>query len=112
MKSCHFSQVSSRFFILQMIHHGMSFNSVTWNIMQVFKTSPLIEVQPEDVLPRIAPLAAVTCFNIVLGNVSLRYIPVSFVQTIKALTPATTGAFFVTFLTSVFFRLHFLPSFH
>jgi hypothetical protein len=27
----------------------------------------------------------------VLGNVSLRFIPVSFMQTIKSFTPATTG---------------------
>jgi len=36
-------------------------------------------------------MSFVFCVNIVLGNVSLRYIPVSFMQTIKSFTPATTG---------------------
>lgn len=36
-------------------------------------------------------MSFVFCINIVLGNVSLRYIPVSFMQTIKSFTPATTG---------------------
>ncbi|XBI97185.1 hypothetical protein VPH35_033371 [Triticum aestivum] len=35
-------------------------------------------------------MSFVFCMNIVLGNVSLRYIPVSFMQTIKSFTPATT----------------------
>ncbi|KAF2534364.1 hypothetical protein F2Q70_00029072 [Brassica cretica] len=38
----------------------------------------------------IFPMSFVFCINIVLGNVSLRYIPVSFMQTIKSFTPATT----------------------
>lgn len=38
-------------------------------------------------------MSFVFCINIVLGNVSLRYIPVSFMQTIKSFTPATTGEF-------------------
>lgn len=33
---------------------------------------------------------AIFCVNIILGNVSLRYIPVSFMQTIKSLVPAFT----------------------
>ncbi|KAJ4874308.1 UDP-galactose transporter 1 [Raphanus sativus] len=36
-------------------------------------------------------MSFVFCINIVLGNVSLRYIPVSFMQNIKSFTPATTG---------------------
>ncbi|XP_024516719.1 UDP-galactose transporter 1 isoform X2 [Selaginella moellendorffii] len=39
---------------------------------------------------RILPMSLVFCLNIVLGNVSLKYIPVSFMQTVKSLTPATT----------------------
>ncbi|KAG6406024.1 hypothetical protein SASPL_133620 [Salvia splendens] len=35
-------------------------------------------------------MSFIFCINIVLGNVSLRYIPVSFMQTIKSFTPATT----------------------
>lgn len=59
--------------------------------IHVLKAKPLIEVEPEDRWKRIFPMSFVFCINIVLGNVSLRYIPVSFMQTIKSFTPATTG---------------------
>ncbi|XP_062184513.1 UDP-galactose transporter 1-like [Phragmites australis] len=58
--------------------------------IHVLKVKPLIEVEPEDRWKRIFPMSFVFCINIVLGNVSLRYIPVSFMQTIKSFTPATT----------------------
>eukprot|EP00268_Persea_americana_P009592 TRINITY_DN1383_c0_g1_i4.p1 TRINITY_DN1383_c0_g1~~TRINITY_DN1383_c0_g1_i4.p1 ORF type:complete len:342 (-),score=41.82 TRINITY_DN1383_c0_g1_i4:365-1390(-) len=58
--------------------------------IKVLKLKPLIEVDPEDRWRRIFPMSFVFCINIVLGNVSLRYIPVSFMQTIKSFTPATT----------------------
>lgn len=60
-------------------------------VIHVLKVKPLIEVNPQDRWSRILPMSFVFCINIVLGNVSLRYIPVSFMQTIKSLTPATTG---------------------
>jgi hypothetical protein len=59
--------------------------------IHVLKAKPLIQVEPEDRWKRIFPMSFVFCINIVLGNVSLRYIPVSFMQTIKSFTPATTG---------------------
>ncbi|CAL9094805.1 unnamed protein product [Musa acuminata var. zebrina] len=59
-------------------------------VIKLLKLKPLIEVDPEDRWRRIFPMSFVFCINIVLGNVSLRYIPVSFMQTIKSFTPATT----------------------
>ncbi|KAK9167597.1 hypothetical protein Scep_002788 [Stephania cephalantha] len=59
-------------------------------VIKVLKMKPLITVDPEDRWRRIFPMSFVFCINIVLGNVSLRYIPVSFMQTIKSFTPATT----------------------
>ncbi|XP_058787650.1 UDP-galactose transporter 1-like [Vicia villosa] len=59
-------------------------------VIKVLKLKPLITVDPEDRWKRILPMSFVFCINIVLGNVSLRYIPVSFMQTIKSFTPATT----------------------
>ncbi|WCJ44634.1 golgi nucleotide sugar transporter 5 [Euphorbia peplus] len=59
-------------------------------VIKVLKVKPLIVVDPEDRWRRIFPMSFVFCINIVLGNVSLRYIPVSFMQTIKSFTPATT----------------------
>lgn len=69
-------------------------------MIKVFKVKPLITVDPEDRWRRIFPMSFVFCINIVLGNVSLRYIPVSFMQTIKSFTPATTGQF-QTWVTSI-----------
>lgn len=60
-------------------------------VIKVLKLKPLIMVDHEDRWRRIFPMSFVFCINIVLGNVSLRYIPVSFMQTIKSFTPATTG---------------------
>lgn len=59
-------------------------------VIKVLKLKPLITVESEDRWRRIFPMSFVFCINIVLGNVSLRYIPVSFMQTIKSFTPATT----------------------
>lgn len=59
-------------------------------VIKVLKLKPLIAVDSEDRWRRIFPMSFVFCINIVLGNVSLRYIPVSFMQTIKSFTPATT----------------------
>ncbi|XP_042034095.1 UDP-galactose transporter 1-like [Salvia splendens] len=59
-------------------------------VIKVLKLKPLIQVDPEDRWRRIFPMSFIFCINIVLGNVSLRYIPVSFMQTIKSFTPATT----------------------
>ncbi|GLT47103.1 hypothetical protein SLA2020_208220 [Shorea laevis] len=59
-------------------------------VIKVLKLKPLIVVEAEDRWKRIFPMSFVFCINIVLGNVSLRYIPVSFMQTIKSFTPATT----------------------
>ncbi|GAY41777.1 hypothetical protein CUMW_062060 [Citrus unshiu] len=59
-------------------------------VIKVLKLKPLITVESEDRWRRIFPMSVVFCINIVLGNVSLRYIPVSFMQTIKSFTPATT----------------------
>ncbi|KAH9611222.1 hypothetical protein KSS87_018038 [Heliosperma pusillum] len=58
--------------------------------IKILKIKPLIAVDAEGRWKRIFPMSVVFCINIVLGNVSLRYIPVSFMQTIKSFTPATT----------------------
>eukprot|EP00850_Spirogloea_muscicola_P013756 SM000095S24970 [mRNA] locus=s95:259012:260455:+ [translate_table: standard] len=58
--------------------------------LNVLKVAPVAEVTRRDLLLRILPMALVTNMNVCLGNVSLRYIPVSFMQTVKAFTPAAT----------------------
>lgn len=71
--------------------HFISSSIGAYLVIKVLKLKPLIQVDPEDRWRRIFPMSFVFCINIVLGNVSLRYIPVSFMQTIKSVTPATTG---------------------
>lgn len=46
---------------------------------------------PSDYWRKCAPVALVFCANIVAGNVSLRLVPVSFMQTVKSATPAATA---------------------
>ncbi|EPS60049.1 hypothetical protein M569_14755, partial [Genlisea aurea] len=70
--------------------HFISSSIGAYLVIKVLKLKPLIRVDPEDRWKRIFPMSFIFCLNIVLGNVSLRYIPVSFMQTIKSFTPATT----------------------
>eukprot|EP01100_Stratorugosa_tubuloviscum_P003465 TRINITY_DN1844_c4_g1_i1.p1 TRINITY_DN1844_c4_g1~~TRINITY_DN1844_c4_g1_i1.p1 ORF type:complete len:320 (-),score=73.87 TRINITY_DN1844_c4_g1_i1:144-1103(-) len=51
----------------------------------------------EEVIPHILPLSALFCLNIVLGNISLRWVPVSFMQTVKSLVPAFTFLLQITY---------------
>lgn len=55
--------------------------------IDVFALVPKVHVEPADYWSKLIVIAAVFCGNICLGNVSLRYVPVSFMQTVKSLTP-------------------------
>lgn len=65
-------------------------------VLKVFKLVPLIQIDRNKLGSHIFPLAAIFCLNIILGNISLRFIPVSFMQTIKSLVPAFTVLLQVT----------------
>jgi len=58
--------------------------------IKVFRVVPFQSVPRDKLMTNIVPLGAVFCVNIILGNISLRYIPVSFMQTVKSLVPAFT----------------------
>jgi solute carrier family 35, member E3 len=51
-----------------------------------------VQVDRADYYSKLMVISAVFCSNICLGNVALRFVPVSFMQTVKSLTPATTAA--------------------
>jgi len=70
--------------------------------LRVFKLIPFISLSWNDCFQKILPLASLFCANIVLGNVSLRWVPVSFMQTIKSSVPA-----FTVFLQVLFFQKSF-----
>lgn len=55
------------------------------------KSVEKIHVEREDYYSKLLVIAAVFCVNICLGNVSLRYVAVSFMQTVKSLTPVCTA---------------------
>lgn len=58
--------------------------------IKIFKLVPFQSVPKDKLITSILPLGAVFCINIILGNISLRWIPVSFMQTVKSLVPAFT----------------------
>jgi solute carrier family 35 protein E3 len=58
--------------------------------LRVFKTVPFIQIPLNKCLSNVFPLAFIFFVNIILGNISLRYIPVSFMQTVKSAVPACT----------------------
>jgi len=70
--------------------------------LRVFKLIPFISINWNDCFQKILPLATLFCANIVLGNVSLRWVPVSFMQTIKSSVPA-----FTVLLQVLFFKKSF-----
>eukprot|EP00899_Mesostigma_viride_P023219 jgi/Mesvir1/4081/Mv11446-RA.1 len=59
-------------------------------VIKVLKLKPMVVVERRDHVRRILPMASIFCLNIVLGNLSLRFVPVSFMQTVKSFTPAST----------------------
>eukprot|EP00029_Vermamoeba_vermiformis_P009878 TRINITY_DN5075_c0_g1_i2.p1 TRINITY_DN5075_c0_g1~~TRINITY_DN5075_c0_g1_i2.p1 ORF type:complete len:341 (+),score=60.68 TRINITY_DN5075_c0_g1_i2:96-1118(+) len=63
-----------------------------------WKTIPFIQLDWQKYSRGAVPLAVLFCTNIVLGNVSLRWVPVSFMQTVKSSVP-----FFTVVLERMFF---------
>lgn len=69
-----------------------------------FRAVDKVPVSRPDYFRKVLPISAVFCANIVLGNVSLRFLPVSFMQTVKSLTPVSTAL-----LQYVVFRSRLTP---
>ncbi|XP_010672894.1 UDP-URONIC ACID TRANSPORTER 1 [Beta vulgaris subsp. vulgaris] len=65
----------------------------------IFKVVPLQRVKSRSQFLKIATLSLVFCGSVVGGNISLRYLPVSFNQAVGATTPFFTAvfAYFMTF---------------
>ncbi|KAL9235329.1 hypothetical protein vseg_010093 [Gypsophila vaccaria] len=73
----------------------MSYFAIVW-----LKLLHLQTVRSTLQFTKIATLSAVFCFSVVAGNVSLRYLPVSFNQAVGATTPFFTAifAYLMTFM--------------
>ncbi|KAK8649438.1 hypothetical protein V6N13_130167 [Hibiscus sabdariffa] len=66
----------------------LSYIAIAW-----LKVVPMQTIGSIKQFGKIAGLSLVFCFSVVLGNVSLRYLPVSFNQAIGATTPFFTAVF-------------------
>lgn len=87
-------------YLFQMIHftfpltltaiHMLVSTIGSFAAIKVFRLVPFQSVPRDKLVTSILPLGAVFCVNIILGNISLRWIPVSFMQTVKSLVPAFT----------------------
>ncbi|GER25842.1 nucleotide-sugar transporter family protein [Striga asiatica] len=67
---------------------GLSYVSVVF-----LKVAPMQRIKSRSQLVRIATLSVVFCGSVVGGNISLRYLPVSFNQAVGATTPFFTALF-------------------
>lgn len=66
----------------------LSYIAIVW-----FKIVPLQVIRSRSQFGNIAVLSLVFCGSVVSGNVSLRYLPVSFTQAVGATTPFFTAVF-------------------
>jgi drug/metabolite transporter (DMT)-like permease len=76
-------------FLLTLLH--MLTCSCFCFLLSAARIVPLQTANSTRQLGKIAVLSVVFCLTVVLGNISLRYIPVSFNQAISATTPAFTA---------------------
>lgn len=75
---------------LTLIH--MTTQSVLSHLtIDYFRSVEKVRVDPHDYNTKLLVIAAVFCTNICLGNISLRFVAVSFMQTVKSLTPVCTA---------------------
>ena len=66
----------------------LSYIAITW-----LKIVPMQTIRSRVQFAKIAALSAIFCTSVVSGNVSLRYLPVSFNQAVGATTPFFTAVF-------------------
>lgn len=73
--------------------HMMMCSVLSYVAVSVMDIVPLQRVHSKYQFGKICALGVVFCFSVVCGNVSLRYIPVSFNQAVGATTPFFTAVF-------------------
>lgn len=75
------------------------------------KQFPFKVIKSEVYMYRVLPLSVLFCANIILGNISLRFVPVSFMQTVKSSVPAFSVALQYLFLKKRFDQKTYLTVF-
>ncbi|PRQ43032.1 putative sugar phosphate transporter domain-containing protein [Rosa chinensis] len=71
--------------------HMTACSVLSYVAIALMKVAPMQSVRSKVQLAKIAGLSVVFCFSVVCGNVSLRYLPVSFNQAVGATTPFFTA---------------------
>jgi len=75
------------------------------------KQFPFKTIKNDAYVSRVLPLSVLFCANIILGNISLRYVPVSFMQTVKSSVPAFSVALQYFFMGKRFDQKTYLTVF-
>ncbi|KAE9455905.1 hypothetical protein C3L33_12194, partial [Rhododendron williamsianum] len=93
------SNYGFRFPIFLTMCHMSACALLSYFSVAFLKVFPLQQIRSRSQLLRIATLSVVFCASVVGGNISLRYLPVSFNQAVGATTPFFTAvfAYLVTF---------------
>ncbi|XP_058210731.1 UDP-URONIC ACID TRANSPORTER 1-like [Rhododendron vialii] len=93
------SNYGFRFPIFLTMCHMSACALLSYFSVAFLKVFPLQQIRSRSQLLRIATLGVVFCASVVGGNISLRYLPVSFNQAVGATTPFFTAvfAYLVTF---------------
>ncbi|PSS33559.1 Sugar phosphate/phosphate translocator like [Actinidia chinensis var. chinensis] len=82
-----------RFPIFLTMCHMSACAALSYLSIAFFKVVPLQRIKSRSQLLRISTLSVVFCGSVVGGNISLRYLPVSFNQAVGATTPFFTAVF-------------------
>ncbi|KAI4306664.1 hypothetical protein L6164_029922 [Bauhinia variegata] len=73
--------------------HMMACSILSYIAISWFKMVPMQTVRSRVQFVKISSLGLIFCFSVVGGNISLRYLPVSFNQAVGATTPFFTAVF-------------------
>ncbi|CAI5468033.1 unnamed protein product, partial [Closterium sp. Yama58-4] len=74
---------------LTAIHFALSFVGA-FTAIEILHVCPKAAVEAGEMVAWVMPMAVVTCFNVVLGQLSLRYVPLPALLSTKALSPGLT----------------------
>ncbi|CAN6470938.1 unnamed protein product [Victoria cruziana] len=87
------SNYGFRFPIFLTMCHMMACSLLCYVAVAWFKMVPMQTIRSRVQFMKIAALSAIFCTSVVSGNVSLKYLPVSFNQAVGATTPFFTAVF-------------------
>lgn len=91
-----FQNMHFRFPLTLTLVHMTTQSILAYLTLDCAQLVPRLKIKRHDYFSKILVISAVFCCNICLGNISLNFVPVSFMQTVKSLTPAVTA--FLQFL--------------